>query len=439
MQLTPDMMHPRRYPLTHELHARPFQPYDAPGRILFLAFKEPVNAAERDRDLDLAHLIAFIDRHGGPHPSANATHYTHDFGRFRLKWEQHTEFVTYMLYSPIAEEELFQHTLGALMEPDWVAAAPGKIISAIEIELLEADGPDGASELIETGLLKYFNIDGLAIAAVLDTGAIALSDFRIHEGGFTRFALVVHTPRGPRRIGRTVQRLIEIETYKTLALLALPIARDTSRRLNQIELELTDLVARVSEAEGNEAADILTSLSALSAEIETLSAFAAFRFGAGGAYEKIVRDRIEMLRESRVEGRQMFREFMLRRFEPAMETCHAAESRLEALSARASRIGELLRTRVDVEVQAQNQQLLRSMDTRAGLQLRLQRTVEGLSFVAISYYAVSLAAYLLTPLAAPLRVEKTTFIALIAVPIIVAIWLGARVVRKRFASKRESV
>ena len=63
---------------------------------------------------------------------------------------------------------------------------------------------------------------------------------------------------------------------------------------------------------------------------------------------------------------------------------------LTLLSLRATRAADLLRTRVDVALQAQNQSLLESMDSRSALQLRLQQTVEGLSVVAISYYAVGL-------------------------------------------------
>ena len=88
---------------------------------------------------------------------------------------------------------------------------------------------------------------------------------------------------------------------------------------------------------------------------------------------------------------------MMRRYEPAMRTVKSAERRLEQMAERAARAGELLRTRVDVERQAQNQGLLESMDRRADLALRLQHTVEGLSVVAISYYAVSLAAYVAAP------------------------------------------
>jgi uncharacterized membrane-anchored protein len=53
-----------------------------------------------------------------------------------------------------------------------------------------------------------------------------------------------------------------------------------------------------------------------------------------------------------------------------------------------------LRTRVDVELERQNQELLSQMNKRARLQLRLQETVEGLSVVAITYYGSQLVQYL---------------------------------------------
>ena len=136
----------------------------------------------------------------------------------------------------------------------------------------------------------------------------------------------------------------------------------------------------------------------MAAEIEHLASTSAFRFGAAGAYEAIVNQRIQVLREERIGGRQLFGEFMIRRFDPAMRTCRSAKERLDELSARAERAANLLRTRVDVANQAQNVEVLRAMDRRAAMQLRLQETVEGLSVVAISYYAVNLAGTALGPL-----------------------------------------
>jgi uncharacterized membrane-anchored protein len=158
---------------------------------------------------------------------------------------------------------------------------------------------------------------------------------------------------------------------------------------------------------------------------------ASFRFSATHAYEEIVVQRIEVLREERFEGRQIFEEFMSRRYTPAMRTVSSAEVRLRAMADRAMRAGDLLRTRVDVERSTQNQSLLESMDRRADAQLRLQRTVEGLSVVAISYYAVSLAAYLLYPAAEMAQISRGVVTAGVTLPIVGIVWWAIRQVRKR--------
>ena len=169
----------------------------------------------------------------------------------------------------------------------------------------------------------------------------------------------------------------------------------------------------------------------VSAELETLLVNSSFRFGATGAYEALVNQRITVLREERFEGRQTFAEFMMRRFDPAMRTVKSAEKRLQAMSDRAMRAGELLRTRVDVERSAQNQKLLQSMDRRADLQLRLQHTVEGLSVVAISYYAVNLMAYLVYPLTEPFGVAKGTATAVLTPLVVVAVFMAIRRIRDK--------
>ena len=53
----------------------------------------------------------------------------------------------------------------------------------------------------------------------------------------------------------------------------------------------------------------------------------------------------------------------------------------------------MLSIRVQVASEESSVALLKSMDKRAGDQLRLQRTVEGLSVAAISYYVIGLLLY----------------------------------------------
>jgi uncharacterized membrane-anchored protein len=175
--------------------------------------------------------------------------------------------------------------------------------------------------------------------------------------------------------------------------------------------------------------ETLSQLLSIAADLENLMAQSSFRFGATGAYEAIVNQRISVMREERYEGRQTFSEFMMRRFDPAMRTVNSTERRLQSLTDRALRAGNLLRTRVDVERSAQNQDLLESMDQRAALQLRLQKTVEGLSVVAISYYAVNLMVYLAAPLAEQTGLGKTWLTGMVVLPVVALVWWTVRRIR----------
>jgi uncharacterized membrane-anchored protein len=244
-----------------------------------------------------------------------------------------------------------------------------------------------------------------------------------------RFAIFVKPGTGARRIGRIVQRVCEIETYRAMSMLGLMRARNMSTRLNTIDPKLSGLVSSLDSAAQSPEAT-LHELLAISAELESLAVQVSFRFGATAAYEAIVNQRVEVLREERIHGRQTFGEFMMRRYDPAMRTVKSAEARLRSMAERAQRAAELLRTRVDVERSAQNQKLLESMDKRADLQLRLQRTVEGLSVVAISYYAVNLATYALYPVSEYLHLSKGMVTALATPVVILLVWAMIRRVRR---------
>ena len=424
--MPPIAEHPQRFALVNELHARPFPSVDAPSHAVFLAFKEPVDAANRDRARDRDHLVDLVTRHGAPEPQPGATHYSAPLGRHLLKWESHTEFVTYSAFAPGVADRPFDPAKAAIFAEDWQAVAPGKRLCAVlvRVEVMPED-----QGIIGQKLEDWFVAESLACATVLDGAAVVAGDFRIDPAGFMRFAVFVQPGTGARRIGRIVQRVCEIETYRAMSMLGLGRARDLGGRLNRLEAELGALVEAMDD-EAQPAEATLHALLRISAELETLASRFSFRAGATAAYEAIVNDRIIVLREERFMGRQTFGEFMRRRYDPAMRTVKSAETRLRQMVDRATRAAELLRTRVDVERSAQNQKLLESMDRRADLQLRLQHTVEGLSVVAISYYAVSLAGYLVAPLAEPAGLTKTAMMALITLPVVGLVWAMVRRIRR---------
>ncbi|OAN76094.1 hypothetical protein A8B78_15145 [Jannaschia sp. EhC01] len=418
--------HPLRYQLANELHARPFPTLVSPGQAVYLAIKQPKNSAKRDRGLDRAHLLALLDRFGAQHPSPDATHYFAKLGRFHLKWESHTEFVTYTAFLENAVDRPFDPAAWDVFPEDWLEEAPGVRLTSAHIRFAKA--PAAEREIAEQ-INEWFVPESLAASHVLDKTAIVAGDFRIDSAGHMRFAVFTQEGTGNRRIGRIVQRICEIETYKTMSMLSLPRARAISHRMGEIDASLSALI---SDLTGDLAKpdETLDALLGAAAELEQLQTESSFRFGATRAYEALVNQRIDVLREERFQGRQTFGEFMMRRFDPAMRTVKATERRLQGMTDRAIRAGDLLRTRVDVDRSAQNQQLLESMDARSDLQLRLQKTVEGLSIVAISYYAVSLAAYLLAPLAEPLGVDKTLLTALAVIPVVAVVWLSLRAIRR---------
>jgi uncharacterized membrane-anchored protein len=424
--MTPIQDHPERYRLANELHARPFPAVNSPATVVFVAIKQASEAVSRDRALDRAHLTDLLDRFGVAHPAPGATHYSGQIGRHTLKWEQHTEFVTYTAITDGISTRPFDPVDFDVFPADWLAQAPGVRITSALLRIAEHPGE---AEVL-SALNEWFVPEGLAVAEVLDCAATVAADYRIDTSGHQRIAIFVADGTGQRRVGRIVQRVIEIETYKSMSMLGFSRARDLSGRIADLDDQLSALMQEMTDGAGPPE-DTLQQLLTISAELETMAARSSFRFGATGAYAALVGQRITALRETRFGGRQIFSEFMMRRFEPAMRTVTSTQTRLQALADRALRAGNLLRTQVDVERSAQNQALLASMDKRADLQLRLQHTVEGLSVVAISYYAVSLVGYLLYPLTTALGISKGMLIAGITLPVIAGVWWAVRRIRNK--------
>ena len=415
--------HPLRMALVNETHARPFLALVAPVRASHLAMMSGEGGVAADR----AHLIALCERYGVGHPPDGANRYVAAFDGFTLKWERHTEFCTWTFLKSGAFVEPFAENAISLAPAEWVDSIPGERLVAIHAAMIERTQSAPAADLLG----RWLHMDFLAGSTVAGGAASVWTDFRVHADGFGR--IVLHDRGlGERQAGRLVQRLLEIETYRTMALLALPVARATGPKIGNADRELLAVMDAMAGASNiAEQRALLDRLTNVSADIERATGAAEDRFGAARAYGELVDKRIAEMRETRIEGLQTYREFMDRRFQPALRTCEATAERLARMSMRLTRAGALLRTRVDIAVEAQNQDLLASMDRRAQLQLRLQETVEGLSVAAITYYLVGLCGYLFRALeTAGVRLDKDIATG-VAIPIVAgAVWYGLRRYRK---------
>lgn len=424
--------HPQRYAMSNELHARPAPVLPYPCTAVLLATKLEHQAAARDRGADRAALTALLDRAGVAHPAPGASHHAAELGQHGLRWENHTEFTTYFAHAPGLAGRPFDPSAFEVFPSDWMASLPGVRVTSILFRVEEmpmiGDEPDTAT--MSAALDAWFVGESLAAGWALEGVAVVASDFRIDPSGHVRMAVYVRPGTGPRRVGRIVQRLGEIETYRGMSMLGLARVRAIGAEMGALDRRLSDLVegmAGSATAEG-----VLADLMALSESIERVQVATSYRFGATEAYEALVHDRIEVLRAERFDGRQTLTEFMRRRYDPAMRTVRAARARLTQLSDRATRAGRLLSTQVEVARSAQNQALLKSMDQRADLQLRLQHTVEGLSVVAISYYALGLVAYVVKPMVSALGLPSGVAEAALVPVVVLAVWWGLRRLRRAF-------
>ena len=420
--------HPLRQATASELHARPFPHISAPARAAFFAYTSAQNDSGRREAADREHFLRLLDHYGVAHPANTESHFFGQLGEVWIKWECHTEFVTYTAFVDDLSDRAFDGSEFSIFPAAWQASLPGTTLSSTSIRVEE----DQDTQSIKNKLEDWFVSESLAASRVLDSAAVIAGDYRMDDNGNMRFAVFVPASTGRRRVGRIVQRLNEIEVYKTMSMLGLMRARALSVELNSVDTNLSALVAELAD-DKVPAEENLNGLLKLSADLEGHSAAVAYRFSASKAYAAIVAQRIEVLRETQFEGRQTFREFMMRRFDPAMRTVQALDSRLQDLISRAIRTGDLLRTRVDVERQTQNQELLSSMNRRADAQLRLQRTVEGLSVVAISYYATGLSLYVLAPFSGLIGLSKGVLTAAVVPLVVGAVYLALRQIRKRIA------
>ncbi|MGO9418750.1 DUF3422 family protein [Roseiarcus sp.] len=422
--------HPLRRRLNDEAHARPPERISAPARISFLA----LIATPEQRAQAWETIAELARRHGAPSVPDKADHYSADFGRFRLKAERHTEFMRVTVIVPSygcgGPTQPFAETAIESADASWIADLPGEVICAIHALIAPAEQwpPNPVESSRDFG-----SMDGVVGAMISGGAGAAFTDLRIRDDGFGRLLILDHG-MSQGKIGRSLQRLMEMDTYRMLALLAFPVARASMFELTKIERELTSVTEGLVSAQEEEERGLLERLTGLAAQVEHLQSESQFRFAAAASYYELVERRIGELREERIEGLPTFREFMDRRLAPAMRTCRTVAERQESLSARVARATELLSTRVEVSSQRQSHALLDSMNRRAQLQLRLQETVEGLSVAAITYYIVGLVGHA----AEGLEVEgvpiSPVLAMAVAIPIVlVLVAVGVRRIRKSVA------
>ena len=434
--------HPLKSTVTGLLHHRPFQRADLPSLVSSLTLMpsrwqatlrgceqhEPVGSAlyasaPEQYDADYQQLSQLCEFFNVPAPPHGETFFVTNLGACKLRWERHTEAQTYT-FSRLATEEEAQQPFAessvalSVIPKKWLEALPGLVLTGVHVAMLET-APGDFSDI-----KPHFHREGVVTGAAVDLGRFRVySDWRTHSDGLGR--ILVHgmpdeAPHKHTAAGKVLNRVLELDKYRALALLALPFAQKLTPRIDQLNQELIDVTramlrTRVAEAngggeggaaraeresksEGDELAAqqlLLDRLCTLSAEGNKLSSSSSFRFAASAAYAKIVSDRIAFLQMERIEGLPSMETFLGQALHPAVRTCDAVAARLERLRTEMAHTADLLRTSLTVQQQAQNIRELEALQANSRTQLLLQESVEGLSVVAITYYSTGVIGYVL--------------------------------------------
>ncbi len=352
--------------LHREIHARPPVPLQPPCLISHLALLND----EGGYHADYIHLVQLLEHWGLPVPTEGIRQHTTQHGGMQLVWERHSEFTTVGLARPLPTtrplqlEEALQQLL-----PGWLAAHPGHVIAGLHVVYL---GAECGLEHVEPWCAELFAGNRL-LGAELD-GTRVWTDFQLHTARMGRMRLHGSGDCPADLAGRLVKNLLEISTCQMLALLALPLVRSRMSAIAALEQRLEQLGARL-EGRGStrEDHDILGELTGISARAERLHSELRYRIAASRAYHTIVQHRLESLQDKTLPGLAHLSVFITHRLNPALATILAVGRRLASLSADITRALALVRTRVDLILEEQNQSILKSMERRMRQQLLLNQ------------------------------------------------------------------
>lgn len=381
--------HPVRAILNEELHTRPFHDFEGTGRFIRYIF-----LPQSGDDALFSSINEWLVSHGRSVITSDEKFRREAFDDFALRAERHSEFVTLSFITKDSGKKAglpakaFDLSANSHLPFSLIDKIGQPVFHAIWLEI----GGKAPKSMTPDAAMAMLDSRTSASSLISDGAGQVHFGFDCDENGFSR-AVLFNNHLSAERTGRVLLRMVELETYRMLTLLGLPVVRAHSAELSQIEADLEQLTTAISNliGEGSQhLGSLLPQLSRLAAQVEKLSAETSFRLSATNAYQDVFYARMQRLNLSRLDGHQGLYGFLDRRMMPALQTCKAFVTRLEGLSRRVERTGSLLRTHTEYSIQKQNTDLLSSMDRRAQAQLRLQQTVEGLSVIAGTYYGVGL-------------------------------------------------
>ena len=337
-----------------------------------------------DREKEQTHWAKLCCDSRQPLSSEAQTNYALSINGARFIWQRHSEFSTYTLFAPGAFNEPFDDLFCNRIAETWLSAIPGQVLRRVKLAIYPQDQSTQALRAVD----RHFTPVNRISSIVQGGDAQIWTNFTIHEDNYGHMLILM---KGASRgsTGRLVQQLLEMGHYRKLTLLGVPVAHRARELMDDVECTLTLVVQHLKSNQiGDE--DALKKLVSITVESELISSMIDSRLAATKAYYQLTCDRLRELREERVDSEMTLADFTARRLKPSYRTCEAVSERHRDLCRRLERLYSLLQIKTSTATAKQSRDLLSSMDQRVALQVKMQRLVESVSVVVISYHVLAL-------------------------------------------------
>lgn len=391
--------HRIRLEANRELHARPFPVLRAGCHLVHIC----VRVSPTSREL----VRAWIKEKLGDFPDDFRGHWEIEANHSWVRIERHTEFVS------ITQTVSSGRDPWDVLDKTWIDNSPEDILVLTDLR-----------SGINLELPNHYD----AVSDMRDGAVTAAVRFEPDENGLSAWWVSFADDPGGESAGRLLQMVLEIETYRTLAVMGMDGIRAAHPTLQRVANELPN-----GDSGDSDHSDMMRTLSILSdqeSELHEIWENLAWRIGANKAYHDLVFERLIQLRAHGRDESVGIRHFLKRRLTPAIATADTVMRRRSELADQIDDRAQLLRTQLQLNLQSQTRDLLASLDKSAVRQLRLQSAVEGLSTVAIAYYAVGLISPTIEPFVDPQYKEWVK--AGIAPVVIGIVWITMVRIRNRF-------
>ena len=439
------MSRPGTEALLRTLHERPQLPLgkwlQAPAHVHYKAFR--MSDPPTQRPASRSEFQSLLGHFKIP---AETTELRGNFGygvkeaengdRLIVIWQAHTEYYNYQLWH-VPSQANGAVTFGSLTFPDYTFSVEplGSVVCRLDI-------------LLTTGMLPpRTELRGLMPGPVLygsrifteQTGLV--TSFTPDEQGRERYWVSVGPSQGDSsRLKDIVDAIVRIETYYHLLLMQKPLssaAIDQVYKFEQVHLQQREIItSHIAHADPQTLQRWLNTLTQDLLKTNRMAGKLHFELSASLPYDRIVHSTLASLAEKSLESYRPISDYVLSGITGVSEGYQQLLKRIDTLRNGFEGIISIIRTRVDLIVEAQNLALLQSVDKTTKSQVLLQHTVEGLSVIVIAYYLAGLSGYVFKGLQEMGWLTNANLASAIFVPVAVGLAFAITTFSKKYLHKK---